>query len=164
MTRSDSIYFSSPRVRASDADREAALRRLREHWLAGRLALEEYEERCAEATEARYLADLAAAVRELPPPAPAPVVVAVQASSAHRSEAVASLSLGITGLVLLAFSMGLLFIVSLPLSVSAWTFGRIGRRRAPQDARSMAVAGEVMGIVGTVCGCLALTACTLVVT
>lgn len=163
MTRSDSIYFSAPLLRAADADREDSLRQLRGHWLAGRLTLEEYEERCAEATEARYLADLAAAVRELPPPAPAPAVVAVPASSAQRSGAVAALALGITGLVLLLCSMGLLFIVSLPLSVSAWALGRSGRRREPEGARPSAAAGEVLGIVGTVLSCLALTACALVV-
>jgi len=36
-------------IRASDADRERALDLLRDHWLAGRLTLDEYEERCDEA-------------------------------------------------------------------------------------------------------------------
>lgn len=162
MTRSSSIYFSPPPIRASDAERDEFLRQLRGHWMAGRLGLDEYEERCAEATQALYRVQLSAAVRELPAPAAAPAVVCDPPRAAQRVEGVAALSLGVTGIVVLLFSMGLLALISLPLSVSAWGLGRTARRRAPAGA-SLAVAGEILGVVGAALGSLALTACTLVV-
>src|SRR5687767_7102226 len=57
-------------IRASDADRDKALGLLRDHWLAGRLTLDEYEARCGEAAGGRFLADLERALRELPYPLP----------------------------------------------------------------------------------------------
>ena len=60
----------SDAIRASDADRDKALALLRDHWLAGRLTLEEYEARCDEAAGGRFLADLERALRELPYPLP----------------------------------------------------------------------------------------------
>jgi len=167
MTITESIYFSPPHTRASDEDREQSLRELRKHWMAGRLSLEDYEDRCGQATSAIYLADLATAGRELPALALAPAapeaVAPAPAPAPQRAVGVAPLSLGITGLAVLLFSMGLLFVLSLPLSVSAWASGRAGRRRTPPGAAPMAVAGEILGIVGTVLGCLALAACAAIV-
>ena len=60
-----------PDLRASDADRLAAAERLRVHHLAGRLTLEEFEDRVARAHQAVTLGDLAALEADLPaPPAP----------------------------------------------------------------------------------------------
>ena len=86
-------------IRASDADREKALGLLRDHWLAGRLTLEEYEERCDEAGGGRFLDDLRRALRELPYPLPehapvAPVATAVSTYAPPASQAGAVLSLG----------------------------------------------------------------------
>ena len=53
-------------VRASDADRERAVRSLRGHLLAGRLAAQEFEERIEHAYAARTLEELQGLMRDLP--------------------------------------------------------------------------------------------------
>jgi hypothetical protein len=53
-------------LRVSDADREAAVLALREHFFAGRLDVEEFTERVDQAYAARTRADLDAVGRELP--------------------------------------------------------------------------------------------------
>jgi hypothetical protein len=53
-------------VRASDSERERALRALRAHYAAGRLDAEELEERVAVAAAARYRDELRALVADLP--------------------------------------------------------------------------------------------------
>ena len=68
----------SPELRASDADRERAVGRLREHSLAGRLTVEELDERSAAAFAATTVGELDALLADLPrerapaarPPAP----------------------------------------------------------------------------------------------
>jgi hypothetical protein len=149
MTRSTSVYFAPPLVRASDAEREESLRQLRGHWIAGRLELDEYEERCGEAARARYLADLTAVVRELPA-APAVPVVVVRPPTSGQGQGVAALVLGILGLVLFVISFGSFFFISLPLSVTACALGVWTGRRARGGTAPMAIAGQVLGIVGTV--------------
>jgi hypothetical protein len=52
--------------RVSDADRERALVDLREHLAAGRLAVDELEERSGRVVAARTRAELAAALADLP--------------------------------------------------------------------------------------------------
>src|SRR5205823_794416 len=59
--------MSGDLVRASDDDRERAIRSLREHLAAGRLTLEEFTERISAALAATTTADLAAPLHELPP-------------------------------------------------------------------------------------------------
>jgi len=154
-------------VRASDAERDRTVELLREHWLAGRLALAEFEARSAEAWRALYVADLWAAVRELPVPAPPlPVPVAPPARPSRAPGAVPSLVLGATGTALLLLSFGFLFLLTLPLTVTAWALGRGARRRTADgdDGRTVAITGEVLGIVGTALACLMLAACAAVVT
>jgi hypothetical protein len=63
-----------PRIRASDADREHTVERLREQVGTGRLSLEEFSERTADAYQARTVGELAALTRDLPVPAPAAAV------------------------------------------------------------------------------------------
>jgi len=53
-------------TRASDADRERALRALRRHYAAGRLDAAELEERVDQAARARYRAELRALFTDLP--------------------------------------------------------------------------------------------------
>ena len=64
MTDSDSL-------RIGTAERESAVKFLSDHMSAGRLSLEEYEERMAAALEARTVADLKPLFTDLPLPHPA---------------------------------------------------------------------------------------------
>ena len=131
----------------SDTEREYTVGLLRGHHLSGRLTAEEFEERVAETWSARYADDLWQALRWLPverPPAP-PLA---PARPAGMGTAVVSLVLGLLGLFLVTMSLGLLFMFSVPLSVSAWGLGR-SASRSNARARRVAVAGQVLGIVGT---------------
>ena len=55
-----------PDLRASDAERERTVQVLREHALAGRLTVEELEERCERAYGARIRGELDALLGDLP--------------------------------------------------------------------------------------------------
>lgn len=151
----------SATIRAGDQDRENALESLRDHWLAGRLTLAEYEARCDEVARARFIGDLERAVRELPLAPPPPVPVAAQPSN---GAAIASCVLGVTSLAALLFTFGLVFFLTLPMSIAAWALGRGARRHAPPATRGLASAGEVTGIIGTVISLLLLSACAMIVT
>lgn len=64
-------------VRIGDAERDQAVSALGEHFAAGRLTREEFDERSDQAVRARYAADLAPLFADLPdpePPAPARLV------------------------------------------------------------------------------------------
>jgi hypothetical protein len=73
--------------------------------------------------------------------------------------AVAGFVLGLSGLGLLVFTFGFLFIAALPCSVLAIIFGRKGKRKVQAGETrkhlGLARAGFIMGIVGTVLGVLA---------
>lgn len=151
-------------IRASDADRERALDLLRVHWLAGRLTLEEYEQRCADAAGGRFLDDLRGALRELPHPPPeqapaAPVAAPARRRKDPQASATLSVVLGAISLLGLLMSFGLLFMLTLPASTWAWWLGRRTRRGAAGAPRTVAAVGEGLGAVATVLGCLALAAC-----
>jgi DNA-binding PadR family transcriptional regulator len=60
------------RIRTSDADRERATARLRDHYAEGRLTREELDERVTAALNARTFGDLRRVMADLPEPAPAP--------------------------------------------------------------------------------------------
>jgi hypothetical protein len=137
----------------SDQEREYTVGLLRGHWLSGRLTAEEFEQRVGEAWRARFAADLWHALRALPVDAPPP------ARPAKSASAVASLVLGIMGLCLLVVSFGLLFLITLPLSVTAWALGREARRAGTSGGRGAAAAGEALGIAGTVVGVLLFAGC-----
>jgi hypothetical protein len=126
---------------------------LRGHWLSGRLTAEEFEQRVGEAWRARFSDELWHALRALPVDSP-PVV-----PPARSASGVASLVLGILSLCLLFMSLGLLFLVTLPLSVTAWALGRGARRSGPPSGRGTAVAGEALGIAGTVLSALLFAGC-----
>jgi hypothetical protein len=72
---------------------------------------------------------------------------------------VVSLVLGILSICLLCLSFGLLFVLTLPLSVTAWALGRGARRSGAPGNRGTARAGEVLGIVGTALSALLLAGC-----
>ena len=58
-----------PFIRASDADRDAVLTALSEHFQAGRLTSDEFDERSGAALSARTLGDLDGLMTDLPGPA-----------------------------------------------------------------------------------------------
>jgi Domain of unknown function (DUF1707) len=58
-------------IRASDADREHATARLREHFAAGRLTSEELDQRISAALTAKTQGELRQLMADLPEPAPA---------------------------------------------------------------------------------------------
>jgi len=57
-------------IRVSDADRERAAERLREHYAAGRLSADELDERISAALSAKTFGDLRAVLVDLPEPGP----------------------------------------------------------------------------------------------
>ena len=57
---------SGPRIRASDADRDRVAAALQEHYAAGRLSREEFDQRVDAAMAARTLDDLDALLADLP--------------------------------------------------------------------------------------------------
>jgi hypothetical protein len=59
-------------LRASDADRQRVVAELERHTAAGRLNLDEFDERVARALAALTRGDLAAVTHDLPPEPPAP--------------------------------------------------------------------------------------------
>jgi hypothetical protein len=63
---------ADPGLRVGDAERGQVIDQLAEHHAAGRLTLEEFEDRMAAAWTARTGADLAVLVKDLPPAPPAP--------------------------------------------------------------------------------------------
>jgi len=73
--------YPSGSMRVSDADRDRAIAELSEHYEAGRLTTEEFEDRTGRALQARTTADLADLFTDLPR-RQAPLTGAASASSA----------------------------------------------------------------------------------
>jgi hypothetical protein len=71
-------------MRASDADRDAVLAELSEHFRAGRLTSDELEERTGQALQARTFGDLAGLMADLPPSASAVPAAGPSVSPAIR--------------------------------------------------------------------------------
>jgi hypothetical protein len=137
----------------SDQEREYTVGLLRRHWLTGRLTAEEFEQRVGETWHARSVQDLWQALRWLP------VEAAPPARRLSAGAAVCSLVVGLLGLLVLVGSFGLLFVISLPLSVTAWGLGRDARRSRACSAPGVAVTGEVLGITGTLLSLIWLAGC-----
>ncbi|AOS65530.1 DUF1707 SHOCT-like domain-containing protein [Actinoalloteichus hymeniacidonis] len=62
--------FSSPELRIGDVEREEAIEVLGTHLSAGRIDITEYGDRCARASTARVRGDIAAVFADLPAPRP----------------------------------------------------------------------------------------------
>lgn len=100
------------------------------------------------------------------PPALAPRVTGMPVDEGN-GVGIAAFSFGIAGLVMFVFSgFGLLFILNLPLSITAWVLGPRGVEKVDEgktrEHRSLARAGHVMGIVGTILGIVAIVIWVLV--
>ena len=153
----------NPPTLASDSDRERTADLLRGHWLEGRLTLEDLEARQWEAMNARYVSDLWWTVRELPMPLAAPIrPVVAAAPEPQQGSAVTSVVLSTIGLGLLLVSFGFFAFLSLPFSGAGWLTGRSARRAAAGRPAALATTGEVLGVLGTVGGCLAVAACAAI--
>jgi len=76
----------SAAMKASDADRDAVLSDLSEHFQAGRLTAEEFDERAGQALAARTWGELKDPLRDLPATRRGPQVPVAAASSGARPE------------------------------------------------------------------------------
>ncbi len=150
---------------ASDDDRERAAALLREHWVAGRLTLEQFEQRLAVVMAAADQAQLAGALAGLIAPVP-PQPAYITQARASSGTAVAAIVFSICGLTVLVTTFALLSVVSVPLSITGWALGRSARRQQVASGvppSGVARAAELIGIVGTVLGALALAGCAAVI-
>jgi Domain of unknown function (DUF1707) len=138
----------------SDREREYTVGLLRGHLMSGRLTMEEFEQRVGEAWRARYSQDLWRALRFLPVDGPPPM-----RRGSGGGSAVAALLVGVLGLCVMVFTLGLFFPLGLPIGLMAWTLGREARRSGPPRSGGTARAGEIMGIVVSLWSALMLAGC-----
>jgi hypothetical protein len=110
----------SPEIRIGDTEREAAVAALGEHYAAGRLTKQEYDERADVAWTARTQADLRPLFADLPAPGMRPVGGPTPPASDARRRAprrhgprlpVLPMVLVVLGLVLLTHGPWLLFLL-----------------------------------------------------
>jgi Domain of unknown function (DUF1707) len=107
-------------LRASDADRDAVLSDLAEHFQAGRLTPEEFEDRAGRALAARTWGELKDLLRDLPSTVPAPQAPVRAASSAARPERL-SARVAPAPIAVLA-AIGIAVAVSVGIAHSSWGF------------------------------------------
>jgi hypothetical protein len=74
--------YPAAEMRASDADRDAVLSELSEHFQAGRLTAEEFDERAGQALAARTHGELRNLLRDLPAARPGPQAPAATSTAA----------------------------------------------------------------------------------
>lgn len=141
----------------SDREREYTVGLLRRHLLNGRLTTEEFEQRVDEAWHARYSQELWQALRFLPAEGKAPL------RRESSGTAAAALAVGIAGLCVMVFTLGLLFPLGLPLGITAWALGRDARRNGATRARGIARAGEITGILVSLWAALMLAGCAALI-
>jgi hypothetical protein len=130
---------AKPDLRASDADREAAVERLRTAALEGRLDDDELEGRLASASRARTCSELAALTADVTPP-PDPLVF-LRAGRRHVN-ALALISL-LTGFLWFAWVGSIAAIVTGHVALH-----QIGRSSGTQYGRAAAVVGLCFGYFG----------------
>jgi hypothetical protein len=125
-------------MRASDADRDAVLSDLSEHFQAGRLTAEEFDERAGRALAARTWGELKDLLRDLPTTLPGPRVPLAAASSAAGPErsygrrapvpvaVLAGIGIAVAVSVAIAHSWGLLWLVLVGLFIARRRIGCAG--------------------------------------
>ena len=86
--------YPAVEMKASDADRDAVLSELSEHFQAGRLTAEEFDERAGQALAARTWGELRDLLRDLPSTlsGPQPIAAASSASLPERASKLAALA------------------------------------------------------------------------
>jgi hypothetical protein len=94
------------------------------------------------------------------PQAPAGPTFARPKAAETNGLALTAMILGITGLVLLLLSLGILFIFTLPCSIAAWICAAQARTRIAVGettaGRGQAQAGYILGIIGVALGVMAM--------
>jgi hypothetical protein len=105
---SDGAGRYPPTMRASDADRDAVLAELSEHFQAGRLTSDELEERTGQALQARTFGDLARLTADLPSSAPTRLAVGSAGGAVTRPGGRLPLAPVVLGLVAAAVVAGAL--------------------------------------------------------
>jgi hypothetical protein len=125
-------------TRASDGDREAAVERLREAALAGRLESDELEDRLADAYGARWCSELAALTADITPP-PDPLRF-IRARRRVNTLAVVSL---VAGLLWFGWIGSLAAIVTGHVALF-----QISRSAGTESGRSAALIGLMFGYFG----------------
>jgi hypothetical protein len=123
---------NEPDLRASDADRDAAVERLRAAALDGRLDGDELEERLSQAYAARWCSELARLTDDVTPP-----LVFVRPERHVNPLAVASL---MCGLVWLGFLGSVAAVV-----MGHMALGQISRSQGVQTGRAAALIGIAFG-------------------
>lgn len=98
--------YRLPQMRASDADRDAVVAALSEHFQAGRLTSEELEERTGRALAARTLDQLDELTADLPAPRPARPTAPVAPPHRPGYLAVVPLVVPLAALVIIALVLG----------------------------------------------------------
>ncbi|MBB5155107.1 DUF1707 SHOCT-like domain-containing protein [Saccharopolyspora phatthalungensis] len=117
-------------LRIGDPERENAMRLLGEHFSAGRLDVQEYDERCQQAAAARFGSELDALFEDLPAPRPSnpPRSVVPEALPAMRRAARGNLVVVICAAVLIIFlivaARQLALVLLVPLAAMIWFYWR----------------------------------------
>jgi hypothetical protein len=124
-----------PDLRASDADREAAVERLRAAALDGRLDGDELEERLSQAYAARWCGELARLTEDVTPP-----LVFVRPERQVNPLAIASL---VCGVFWIGFLGSLAAVVMGHMALS-----QIARSGGMQTGRTAALVGTAFGYFG----------------
>ena len=132
---------SNPELRASDADREATVQRLRTAAMEGRIDSDELEQRLAEAYAARRCSELARLTADVTPPAPvAEPLVFVKPESRVKLLAIASLVAAVFWFAWLG-SIAAVIMGHIAL-------GQIRRSGGRQTGRTVALIGMAIGYFG----------------
>jgi Domain of unknown function (DUF1707)/Domain of unknown function (DUF4190) len=129
---------AKPALRASDADREDAVERLRAAALEGRLDDDELESRLEAAYGARTCAELSALTADVTPPADP--LVFMRPAGQVNGLAIVSV---VAGLLWLAWLGSIVAIVAGHLALH-----QIGRAAGTQSGRAAAIAGLCLGYFG----------------
>jgi hypothetical protein len=125
--------YPAAAMRASDADRDAVLSDLSEHFQAGRLTAEEFDERAGRALAARTWGELKDLLRDLPATLPGSRVPAAASSDARPERrapvpipVLAGIAIAIAVSIGIAHAWGLLWLVFVVWFIArrlAWSAG-----------------------------------------
>jgi uncharacterized membrane protein len=124
-----------PDLRASDADREAAVERLRAAAVDGRLDGDELEERLSQAYAARTISELVQLTADVTPP-----IVFVRPEMRVNGLAIASLVASLLWVFWLGSLAGVV--------MGHMALGQIARSRGAQTGRAAALIGTALGYFG----------------